>query len=199
MAWLLEPWLLKWSLFKFCRRGTVGKALNAMGGVRCKWPPPSTGKPVKEKGKQPNQPGVSWEGKRKDNLGRKTQLQGGHQTTPSGEPFPMSHVPSGAQSHFGRDLLYSCTLYLSNDEILNELLFPTHPSVPNCCFPMQPAHVRYMPMCLDYDWQPARYRSLGMALPGLTGWVLPDSGSWPLFILVIFHWCFYSGWHEERR
>lgn len=117
-----------------------------MGGARCKWPHPSAGKHVKERGKQPNQPGVCHERAReKDDLGRKKQLQGENQTTPSGEPFPMSHVPSGAQSRFGRDLLYSCTLYLSNDEILNELLFPTHPSVPNCCFPMQSTHVRYMP------------------------------------------------------
>lgn len=140
-----------------------------MGGARCKWPHPSTGKPVK-KGKQPNQAGVCHERAReKNDLGRKKQLQGGNQMTPSGEPFPISHLPSGAQSHFGRDLLYSCVLYLSNDEILNELLFPTHPSVPNCCFPMQPAHVRYMRQMFGL-WLAACTIPLARhALPGLTG------------------------------
>lgn len=101
--------------------------------------------------------------------GGRNSCKGENQTTPSGEPFPMSHVPSGAQSHLGRDLLYACTLYLSNDETLNELLFPTHPSVPNCCFPMQPAHVRYM--CQVFElWLAACTLPLARhALPGLTG------------------------------
>lgn len=64
-----------------------------MGGARCKWPHPSTGKPVKEKGKQPNQPEVCHERAReKNDLGRKKQLQGGktrrhRQESPS--PCPM--------------------------------------------------------------------------------------------------------------